>query len=94
MNLIDLLDPDHDGFQARTFSEEREHRHGLTDSDDAVIAAALYIMPEESEHEGGSPLNFAPGMHSRDFFDWHWNSISNDRSIAAAIDQACRMGWK
>lgn len=58
MNLIDLLDDSHDGYQARTFAEERERRHGVTEDDDSVIAASLYIMPEESEHEGGSPLNF------------------------------------
>ena len=90
MNLIDLLDPDHDGYQARTFSEERERRHGLTDSDDAVIAAALYIMPEESEHEHGSPLNFSSAKHSKDRFAY--TSLGNGRAIDLAIKRAMKLG--
>lgn len=58
MNLIDAIDPDHDGYLRRALAAERERRHGVTEDDDSFVAPYINMMPEESETEEGSPLNF------------------------------------
>lgn len=58
MNLIDLLDPDHDGYRSRAIRDEREVRSGVCDDDVERTAPYIGVCPDESDHEDGSPLDF------------------------------------
>jgi hypothetical protein len=64
MNQIDLFDEDHDGYQRRAFAAERERRRGLNEDDDSCVAPYIGILPEESETEEGSPLDFGNDAHT------------------------------
>lgn len=54
----DDIDPNHAGYLQRALAAERDKRYGLAEDDDRKIAPYIGICPDESDHEGGSPLDF------------------------------------
>ena len=91
MNLIDLLDPNHDGAQARDARDAREGHYGLDEQDEEVIAAMLYTCPDESDHEHGSPLNFTSD-HPRDARERCFNRLERAADIDIQIRKAFQDG--
>tara|TARA_R110000868_G_scaffold67046_1_gene199214 strand:- start:6598 stop:6855 length:258 start_codon:yes stop_codon:yes gene_type:complete len=58
MNLIDLFDLDHVGSQARQCANFRESQYSPCEDDCEITAPYIGLLPDESDHENGSPLNF------------------------------------
>jgi hypothetical protein len=52
------IDPTHAGYLKSTLDAEREKRYGRAEDDDVRIAPFIGILPEETDREEPSPLNF------------------------------------
>lgn len=63
MNLIDLFDPNHEGYQARTYTTMRESFHGPCEDSAEVVAPYIDLCPDETDIEGVSILNFTQGFN-------------------------------
>lgn len=86
MNLIDLLDPDFDGAMARDIAAIRDGHSAPCEDDCETLLRSLYTCPDESAHEGGSPLNFRPSRHRMD--DSTFNSVERPDDIDRQIQKA------
>ena len=91
MNLIDLLDPDHDGAMARDLRSIRSNHSGVDEQDAETIGECLYSCPDESDHENGSPLNFT-SHHSRDVEARCFNRLERPADIDNQIRKAFQDG--
>lgn len=54
-NFLDLFGDD---YRELDRLQEQERRHGPCEDDCEVTAPFIGMLPEESDHESGSPLNF------------------------------------
>jgi hypothetical protein len=88
MNLIDLLDPDHDGAMARDLRSIRSNHSGVDEQDSETIGECLYTCPDESDHENGSPLNFSSSL-SRCYFNRLERPADIDSQIKKAFQEGC-----
>ncbi len=79
MHIVDY-DGDQDAYflmRLNDQSNQDESRYGACDDDCETTAPFIGILPNESEHEGGSPLHF----HS----DYEFESQQIDQEIAEAF---------
>ena len=91
MNLIDLLDPDHDGAMARDLRSIRSNHCGVDEQDSETIGECLYTCPDESDHENGSPLNFNTKL-LRDVEARYFNRLERPADIDVQIKKAFQEG--
>lgn len=84
MNIVDY-DGDQDAYFLMRLSDQanrNEERFGACEDDCEVTAPYIGILPDESEHEGGSPLRFHPDYE-----------FEGQQAIDQQIQEALLKGW-
>jgi hypothetical protein len=90
MNFLDLFGDD---FRHIDRFHETARREGPCEDDREETAPYIGILPDESEHEEGSPLNFShSNFHTDIFGDRHFSKDTTDYT-EADYEQALLTGW-
>ena len=92
MNWLDLFDDNAEADRKLSRESARIELSGRCDDDDVLRCPYIDMMPEESEHENGSPLNFKGSPHPIDMVHSTFNGIGNDHVIDRLIAAAMQRG--
>ena len=94
MSYLDFIATDEESeFFARLRNVQDADRSGPCEDSDEAVTELMAYLPEESGHEGGSPLDFGK---AEPVYRPNWDNRSYGNS-AVEIDRklylACKQGW-